>query len=73
MDTPRKGELLKVVYGTPERQNAKWLEAGDVVEVVNVYPYNILVQKVKGVDGWHMRQSYPINSWKLDLERIGAR
>ena len=72
MDIPSIGELLRVTVGTPEKQDAKWLEKGDIVEVVGIYDHIFMVQKLKeGKDGFHMRQCYPRSSWWLNLERLG--
>lgn len=74
MDIPKVGELLRVTVGTPERQNAKWLEAGDVVEVIGNYDNIFMVEKLKeGKDGYHMRQCYPNNSWELNLTRMAVK
>lgn len=71
MDIPQVGELLKVIVGSAERQNAKWLEAGDVVEVIGNYDNIFMVRKLKeGKDGYHMRQCYPNASWRLNLCRM---
>ena len=71
MDVPQVGELLRVVVGTPEKQSAKWLEAGDIVKVVENNKHIFMVEKLKGgKDDWHMRQCYPNVCWKLSLCRI---
>lgn len=73
-DVPQVGELLRVIAGTPERQNSKLLEAGDVVEVIENSRHIFVVQKLKKAkDGYQMRQCYPNNSWKLNLERISVK
>lgn len=74
MDIPKVGELLKVTVGTPERQNAAWLQAGDVVQVIENSRNVFMVEKLKGgMNGFHMRQCYPNNSWELNLTRIGVK
>lgn len=69
----RIGKLLKVIKGTPEKQDAKWLETGDIVRIIGIYPHIIMVEKVKG-GGWnndyHMRQCYPITSLHLNLAEL---
>ena len=69
----RIGKLLKVIKGTPEKQDAKWLETGDVVRIIGIYPHIIMVEKVKG-GGWkkdyHMRQCYPRTSLHLNLAEL---
>lgn len=65
------GKLLKVVKGTPEKQDAKWLETGDIVEIIGIYDHIIMVQKLKkGLHGTQMRQCYPIASLHLNLSEI---
>ena len=65
------GKLLKVVKGTPEKQDAKWLETGDIVEIIGIYDHIIMVQKLKkGLHGTQMRQCYPITSLHLNLSEL---
>ena len=67
----RIGKLLKVIKGTPEKQDAKWLETGDIVEIIGIYPHIIMVQKLKeGKYGTHMRQCYPRTSLHLNLAEL---
>lgn len=68
---PKVGELLRVTVGTPERQNAKWLETGDIVRVVSNHQHIFVVEKLKeGKDGYKMRQSFQNCTWKMNLERL---
>lgn len=74
MDIPKVGELLRVTVGTPERQNAKWLEVGDIVQVIENSKNVFVVEKLKGGrNGFHMRQCYPNNSWELNLTRMAVK
>ena len=66
------GKKLRVRSATPEKADAKWLQVGDIVEVKEIYPYIVLVERVKpvGKDGWKMRQCYGINILDMFLEEV---
>lgn len=64
------GQILRVKKGIPEKEYAKWLETGDHVRVIGIYPHNILVEKTKSVNGYHMRECFPRESWTLNLKAV---
>ena len=65
------GDVMRVKQGFPEMQHAKWMETNDIVTVTGIYPHVILVEKVKEVNGWHMRQCFQCRRWREFLERVG--
>lgn len=67
----KKGQILRVINDTTSNYHNAWIERGDYVRVLDVYPHHILVERCKaGKGGWHMRQCYPLSSWRLDLEVV---
>lgn len=61
------GDLLKVKTRVSTKEFGRWLQAGDVVKVIAVYPHIVMVEAVKGL---RIRQSYGRKWWKMELERV---
>lgn len=61
------GQLYKVIQGDEPKMDALWLRTGDVVKIIGVYPYVVLVEKVKG---YHLRQCFIRRCWRQYLRRV---
>lgn len=72
MEMIKVGDVMRVTNGFPEMQHSKWLETNDIVTVTGIYPHVILVEKVKEVNGWHLRQCFQRRRWRDYLEEVEA-
>jgi len=67
----RLGQKMIVTKGIHQKENALWLEGGDVVRLIGIYPHVILVEKVDGrTKGYRLRECFPRESWELNLRII---
>ena len=66
------GKLLKCIDGLVEKQNAKWIETGDVVRIVGIYPHHILVEKANAApfSTYKMRECFCIPSLHMHFDEI---
>lgn len=66
------GKLLKVIDGIPEKQNAKWIETGDIVRIIGIYPHHILVEKTKAspFTKYRMRECFSKYSLHLHFNEL---
>ena len=67
----RLGQKMIVTSGIHPKENAMWLDGGDEVRLIGIYPHVILVEKVDGrTKGYRLRECFPRESWELNLRII---
>ena len=67
MRSVKIGDLMRVKVGDRLGEENSLIKKGDIVKVIGIYPYNIMVEKIKG---YHLRRCYPRKSWFINLEAI---
>lgn len=65
-------DILRVTKGDPAHGDAAWLETGDTVRVIELYPNIVRVERIRPnkYDGSHLTQSYGLKWWPMCLEKI---
>lgn len=66
MRSVKIGDLMKIKVGDRPGEESSLMRKGDVVKVIGIYPYNIMVERIKG---YKLRRCYPRASWFINLEK----
>ena len=66
MRSVKIGDLMKVKVGDSFGAESSLMRKGDIVKVIGIYPYNIMVERIKG---YKLRRCYPRASWYINLEK----
>ena len=68
------GDILEVISGPTTTEHALWLQVGDLVRVIEIYPHIIRVERIRPYDNpaakGRLTQSYPRKSWRMNLRRV---
>lgn len=71
------GDVCVITRAPYSTEHATWLQTGDKVEVIEIYPHIIRVKRIRPYDNpiarnRYMTQSYPKNSWWLNMRKVGV-
>lgn len=67
----RLGQKMIVTKGIHPKDDALWLDGGDIVKVIGIYPHVVLVEKLESrTKGYRLRECFPRESWELNLRII---
>lgn len=71
------GDICVVIKAPQATEHALWLQVGDKVEVIELNKNTVRVKRLIPYDNpiardKHMTQSYPKNSWWLNMRKVGV-
>lgn len=64
----KEGDICQVIQAPYESHQYYGLKAGDMVEVITVYPHHVYVERLGG--GYRMRQSVLRKQWYRYLKKV---
>ena len=71
------GDVLEVIDGDHPSDRAVFMDTGDRVRVIEIYPHIVRVERIRPLgapfgNNGKLTQSYPLKCWWLRLKKIGG-